>query len=142
MIFQIAFRLVLLIAAAFVVITGVNIGFGGMVTLGWQGPTDFLTVTNTHAYQLQDSHIRFLGGLWIGVGLALGLGAWDFEKWAGPLKFSFVLIFIGGVIRFAATPQEIAFSQDIIGSLAAEVILMPLLYLWLKKNTAQKSAEK
>ena len=124
MISQIAFRLVLLIAAAFIVMTGMNIGFGGMVTLGW--------------HQLQDSHIRFLGGLWVGVGLALCLGAWDFEKWAGPLKFSFLLIFIGGVMRFAATPQEILLSQDIIGSLAAEVIVMPLLYLWLSRTVSSK----
>lgn len=142
MVSHVAFRLVLLVAAAFIVMTGVNIGFGGIVTLGWQGSSDFLTVTNSHAYQLQDSHIRFLGGLWLGVGLALLFGAWDFQKWAGPLKISFVLIFIGGVMRFASTPQDVLLSQDIIGSLAAEVILMPFLYLWLTRNLIQQAAEK
>jgi hypothetical protein len=63
-----ALRIVLVLAGVFIILTGINITFGGMQTLGWQGKSAFFEVTNEHAFLVHDSHIRFLSGLWLGVG--------------------------------------------------------------------------
>ncbi len=127
------FRGTLFLAGTFIVMTGLNIGLGGLVTLGWQGPTDFLAITDPHAFAVQDSHIRFLGGLWLGAGLTLWLGAWDPVRLAGALKLIFSLIFIGGVMRLISSNPDVIFGPDIVGSLAAELIGMPVLYLWHRR---------
>jgi len=65
----IGLRVVLILAGIVIIFTGVNTAFGGMLTLGWQGQTKFFEITDKHSYLVQDSHIRFLGGLWTGIGL-------------------------------------------------------------------------
>ncbi len=66
---RIGLRVVLLLAGASILITGINVAFGGIRTLGWQGERMFFDITNQTAFRAQDSHVRFLGGLWLGVGL-------------------------------------------------------------------------
>jgi Domain of unknown function (DUF4345) len=135
------FRGVLFLAGAFIVMTGLNIGLGGMLTLGWQGSNEFVAITDLHAYALQDSHIRFLGGLWLGLGLTLWAGSWSPVRLASALNLTFALIFIGGVTRLISSSPEVIFGPDIVGSLAAELIGMPLLYWWLTRGSrAQRSA--
>ncbi len=136
-----AFRGVLVLAGAFIVLTGLNNGLGGMRTLGWLGPNDFLTIVDAQAFAVQDNHAKFLGGLWLGIGLAFWLGAWRPERFSQALRLVFALVFLGGVLRLASSNPEIAFSADIIGSLAAELIGMPILYLWHRQLTgAERSA--
>lgn len=136
------FRGILFLAGTFIVMTGLNIGLGGMVTLGWQGPNDFVNVTNPHAFALQDSHIRFLGGLWFGLGLMLWAGAWNPVRLATALNLTFVLIFIGGVMRLISSNPGVIFGPDIIGSLAAELIGMPILFFWLSRVSQAENRER
>jgi hypothetical protein len=134
----IALRVVLVLAGIVILFTGVNTAFGGMLTLGWQGQTTFFEVTDQHSYLVQDSHIRFLGGLWMGIGLLFIVASRKVERYQGALKFAFVLIFLGGLARFSQMQLDITFGKDIVGSLIAELAGMPLLYFWLSR-TVKKS---
>ena len=129
----IALRVVLVLGGLFIVFTGINVGFGGMATLGLQGASDFFQVTSEPAYLAQDSHVRFLGGLWLGVGLLFLVSVFDLPRFRPLLNLAFALIFIGGLMRFTMMRPDILFGPDIAGSLAAELVGMPLLYLWLSR---------
>lgn len=130
----IALRVVLILAGLVIIFTGVNTAFGGMLTLGWQGQTTFFEVTDQHSYLVQDSHIRFLGGLWMGIGLLFIFAARNVERHQNVLKFALVLIFLGGLARFSQMQLDITFGKEIVGSLVAELVGMPLLYFWLSRT--------
>ena len=70
-------RIVLLLAGAFTVYAGLNKALGGMRTLGWQGEGTYIEVTSEHAFLVQDSHVRFLAGVYSGLGLIFILAAAD-----------------------------------------------------------------
>lgn len=130
----IGLRVVLVLAGIFIAFTGVNLALGGILTLGWQGQTAFFEVTNRHAYLVQDSHIRFLGGLWTGIGLLFIVAVTNLQKYQSALNMAFILIFLGGLARFSQMQMDIIFGKDIVGSLAAELVGMPLLYFWLSRT--------
>ena len=136
-----ALRIVLALGGAFIVFTGVNVGFGGMATLGLQGPADFFQVTSQPAYLVQDSHTRFLGGVWLGIGALFLVSVYDLARFRPLLNLAFALIFIGGLMRFTMPRPDILFGPDIVGSLAAELIGMPLLYVWLARVVKQPDGE-
>ena len=133
----IVLRIVLVLAGAFIIFTGINITFGGMQTLGLQGESAFFEVTNEHAFLVHDSHIRFLGGLWLGIGALFIIAATNLQKYRSALVFSCTLIFLGGLARFSQMRFEITFGPEILGSLLAELVGMPLLYFWLSKTATE-----
>jgi len=93
---SIALRVVLVIAGLLIILTGLNIALGGILTLGWQGQTVFFEVTDQHSYLVQDSHIRFIGGLWLGIGLFFLVAATNVRKYKGAWFLAFALSFCGG----------------------------------------------
>lgn len=125
-----ALRTVLVLGGAFVVVTGFDSGLGGMRTLGWLGSNDFVAITDPYAFSVQDNHTKFLGGIWLGVGLTFWVGAWAPQRFRQALQLAFGLIFLGGLMRVASGNPEIVLSADIAGSWAAELIGMPILYFW------------
>lgn len=127
-------RLLLVLLGVVNLFIGINVGLGGIHTLGLQGQTKFLEITNERMYLVQDSHIRFFGGLYFGVGLFLFLAATNLRKYEQGLKLIFALIFIGGLARFSILRPDIIFGKEIIGSLTAELAGMPLLYFWLSRT--------
>jgi len=129
----ILFKAVLSLAGAFIVLLGLDIGLGGITTRGWLGSNDFVAITDAHAFAVQDNHVKFLGGVWLGVGITLWAGAWNPTRFAQVLRLAFALIFFGGVMRLLSDNPEIAFGPDIIGSFAAELVGMPILYLWHRR---------
>ena len=72
---QLALRFVLAAVGVGIVVLGLNVGLGGIRTLGWQDARPFLEVTNTAVYGVHDSHIRFLGGVFMGIGLLFIAGS-------------------------------------------------------------------
>jgi len=135
-------RTVLLLAGAFITFTGVNIAFGGITTLGLQGSNDFLQVTDPAAYALQDSHVRFLGGLWLGIGLLFLAATRHLLQLAEALKLALALIFLGGLARLTMMQPDVTFGPDIGPSLAAELIVMPILFLWVSRVSRKDAADK
>lgn len=75
----------------------------------------------------------FLGGVWIGVGLLLMLSPIDLKRCRAALMLVFGLIFLGGLARLGQLNFAVTFGPDIVGSLVAEVIGMPVLYVWLQR---------
>ena len=128
-----AFRAVLFVVGLVIVWTGINVGLGGIATLGLQGPTDFMAITDPSAFAAQDSHVRFLGGLWLGVGLLLAVAAWRLRALKPAVQVVLALIVVGGLARFSALRPDVLFGPQIVGSFLAEVALMPLLLLWSTK---------
>lgn len=126
-------RLILIVTGAFIIFLGMNVALGGIPTLGWQGQTRFFEVTNEHGYLIQDSHVRFLGGMFGALGVFLMLGATNLRQYAAGLQLAFMLVFVGGLARFTMPRPDVFFGADIVGSLAAELILMPLLFVWLRR---------
>jgi hypothetical protein len=74
---------------------------------------------------------RFLGGVRTGVGMLLLISAISPKKFHPILNSVFAIIFLGGLARLTAMRPEIVFGPDIIGSLVAELILMPVLFVWV-----------
>lgn len=109
--------------------TGANVGFGGIATLGLEGPTDFIAVTDPAAFAVHDSHVRYLGGLWFGMGLLFVTAAVRLDRLRVPVMTALALMFVGGVSRLSAGDLSV-FTSSLVGpSFAAEIVLMPLL-LW------------
>ena len=131
-----ALRIVLVIAGLAIATTGIDVGFGGIATLGWQGSATFVAATDPAAYAVHDSHVRFLGGVWLALGLAVAFAARDPRRYRAQLKMAFALVFAGGLARIGQFDAAVLFGPDIIGSLVAEIVGMPLLYLWLEDVTA------
>lgn len=124
-------RFLLALCGAGIVFLGLNVGFGGIATLGWQGPTDFVAAVDGAAFAVQDSHVRFLGGVWLGVGGLFLLGALVFRKFTSVLIALCGLIFVGGFVRMSAFDPALLFGADIGPSLFAELIIFPGLALWI-----------
>lgn len=128
-----AFAALVVLIGAINIFLGINVGFGGLQTLGWQGDGSFFTVTDEHLYLIRDSHIRFYGGLYIGIGLFLILSVTDLLRYRTALNLVFVLIFAGGLARLTVLRPDVIFGAELVGSLVAELVLMPVLYFWLAR---------
>lgn len=135
-----ALRLVVGLAGIFTIFVGINVSFGGILTLGWMGQPKFLDITDVTQYLVQDSHVRFFGGMYGSAGILLLVAAvTDLRKFAPAIKVVFVLFFMGGLARFTMLRPDVVFGPAIIGSLAAEVILMPILYVWVTRTSRATS---
>jgi hypothetical protein len=131
-----ALRVVLFVAGVVIMTTGIDVGLGGITTLGWQGSNDFLAVTDRTAFAVHDSHIRFLGGVWLGLGLLVAMSARDPRRHRERLKLLIALVFAGGLARLAQFDAQVLLDAGVIGSLVAEVVGMPVLHLWLAHATS------
>ncbi|HQZ13836.1 MAG TPA: DUF4345 domain-containing protein [Devosia sp.] len=130
----IALKVILALFGAVVIYTALNRAFGGMATLGWQGSSTFFSVTEPAAFAVQDNHTRFLGGLWLAVGVFLLLSPLRLNAARPVLYFIFAAIFLGGLARFTSLDLATTFGPGVITSLIAELVLMPILFLWLRRT--------
>lgn len=130
-------RVVLFLIGLIIMVTGINISFGGILTLGWQGSNDFVSITDQVRFNAQDSHVRFLGGVWLTIGVTFVLAALQLARFQSALRFALVATFAGGLARFTQMNLDVTLGSDILPSLIAEVIGMPLLYFWLSKVMAK-----
>lgn len=127
----IGLRCCLLLVGLAVAVLGLNVGLGGIRTLGWQGPTDFVTISNPAAFSAQNSHVRFLGGVWLGVGLLLMASSLWTRRLTPVIQAIFVMIFVGGLARAAGGGSGELASSSIWPSLLAELVLFPALGVWV-----------
>ena len=133
-----ALRIVLALVGAGIVFLGLDLGLGGMRTLGWQGSTDFFQVTDTARFRVQDSHARFIGGVWLGVGLLFVVGAAAPDRLRPILIALCGLVVVGGLMRVGWGDLETVMSMKVLPSLVAELILSPALALWLWKTRQER----
>ncbi len=116
---------------------GLNIGLGGIKTLGWQTAGDFVAISDIQIFNVQDNHIRFVGGVWFGVGATFLLGAFAINKLRPTLIALSLIIAIAGLFRLSAANMDVILSPNILPSLALELVAFPLLAWWLAKSPAQ-----
>ena len=127
-------RGVLVLLGAVIIFLGLNVGFGGIQTLGWQGgAADFFTVTNEPVFAVHDNHVRFIGGVWLGLGLLMLAGSVAFQRLRPVLVALSAMIFMGGIARFSSGDFTVLLGGDVAPSLVFELAVMPLLGLWFLK---------
>lgn len=113
---------------------GLNVGLGGMQTLGWQTSETFITVTDETVFRVQDSHIRFIGGVWFSVGAIFFLGGFMQDTLRTTLVILCAAIGFSGLFRFSGMSGGAVFSAAIIPSITLELIAFPLLGWWLLRR--------
>ncbi|MDH4442573.1 MAG: DUF4345 domain-containing protein [Rhizobium sp.] len=133
-------KAILALAGLGIVFLGLNIGFGGIQTLGLQGNGAFIEVTDPSLFSIRDSHVRFIGGVWLGVGLLFVAAAFRLHQLRGAVLAAIGMIFIGGLARFSAPSLVPLAGADLLPSLLAELLLFPLLGLWIVKATPRTVA--
>jgi hypothetical protein len=130
-----ALRVVLVLLGAVSALVAVNVAFGGLETLGLQGPTDYFQVTDRDAYLLRDSHARFYGGVYLGIATFLIVAGTNLARHRSALNVVFALIFLGGVARLTQLQPGVTFGPTLALSSLIELVGMPALALWLAAAT-------
>lgn len=128
---EILLRIILVVGGAFAAFTGFDFAAGGIRSLGLEGPVLQFTTADPHALDARDSHTRFLGGVWLTVGLVFLASAARLQGLRVALLAAIAMIFVGGVSRFTTYAPEVLFDPAIIGALVAELIGMPILFYWV-----------
>jgi Domain of unknown function (DUF4345) len=128
-------RVTLAMLGAVSAFVAINVAFGGLDTLGWQGPTDYVQVTDHDAYLLRDSHAHFYGGVYLGIAIFLIAASTNLRKYRSALNVVFALIFLGGVARLTQLEPTVTFGKDLAVSSLIELVGMPAMALWLASAT-------
>lgn len=110
-----------------------NIGFGGIQTLGWQGgAVDLFNMTIEQVFAVRNNHVRFIDCVWLGSGLLMLSGSLAFQHLSNVLIALTAMIVVGGLARFSGGDVAVLLGGDVASSLVIELAL-PLLGLWLLK---------
>ena len=128
-------RVVLVALGAVSAFVAVNVAFGGLETLGLQGPTKYFRVIDHDAYLLRDSHARFYGGVYLGIAAFLMIASSNLRKYRSALNVVFALIFLGGVARLTQLEPGVTFGKDLAVSSVVELIGMPAIAAWVAHAT-------
>ncbi len=129
-----ALNVTLLLVGIVVIFLGLNIGLGGIRTLGWQNASQFIIVSDLTIFQAQDNHIRFIGGVWFGVGLLFFIGGIWLDRLRTTLISMCGIIALAGLFRLSALDGSVILSAGILPSMLAEVVGFPLLGWWLVRR--------
>jgi hypothetical protein len=135
---EIVLKSVLLLIGVAVILLGLNIGLGGIRTLGWQMSGAFFEVTNETLFRAHDSHIRFIGGVWFGVGVVYLFGGFFLDALRPALVVLCAVIAVAGLFRLSGLFLGAEFSPAIWTSFALEVIGFPCLGWWLGQPFMQR----
>jgi hypothetical protein len=126
---------VLTLLGAVSAFVAVNVAFGGLQTLGLQGPTDYFQVTDQHAFAIRDSHAHYYGGVYLALGVFLIYAATDVRRFRQGLYVVFAMIFAGGLARITQLEPSATFGRDLLPSTLIELIGIPLLAVWVTKTS-------
>jgi len=131
---QYVLRALLGIIGLAIIFLGLNVGFGGIQTLGWQGAGEFISIVNRDLFEVRDNHVRFIGGVWLGVGLVFLTSAFLFSQLKMTVLVLFGIIFVGGLARLSAMDAALLMGAEIVPSLIAELVVFPLIGVWVWKQ--------
>lgn len=127
-------RSVVALTGGAIVFLGLNVALGGIRTLGWQGPQDFVSVSDLVTYMTQDSHVRFIGGVWSGVGALFVAGGFALEKLRPTLIALCMVIAVAGLFRLSALDAGAILNLAIAPSMILELLGFPMLAVWLART--------
>lgn len=77
-----------------------------------------------------DSHVRYLSGLLLGIGLAFWSFVPSIERRTTEARLLTAIVFVGGLARALSLVELGAPSTPMLGGLAMELFVTPLLCLW------------
>ncbi|MFN0114820.1 MAG: DUF4345 family protein [Paracoccaceae bacterium] len=120
-------RVALAVIGALSVYVALDSALGGTATLGFQIKGTFLVATDPQAYAVRDSHVRFLGAVWGGIGVVFLAGAIWTDQLRDTLLIACGLGLLGGLARFSAMGPGELVKAGLGISLAIELIVLPLL---------------
>jgi Domain of unknown function (DUF4345) len=86
-----------------------------------------------------DSQNRFYGAAFLLYGLLLWIGAGDVKRFAPILKAVFGIMFLAGCARGLAVLAHGWPSTQIIVLWASELVLPPIMWIWLDRTLGRKS---
>ncbi len=109
-----------------------NTALGGMATLGWQFPTDVLTITDAENFARHDSNARFFAGTFAGLGLLLIASAFA-PKLRLVAAAILIAIALGGLFRLLQRGYSPLGDAALMPSLIFELFVFPLLALWVMR---------
>lgn len=132
-----ALNLAVLLSGIALVVIGGGVGLGGFLTLGLQIPTDFIEVTKSGVFDVQDNHTRYLGGFFFMAGLVCVYGAFSLKTMRRTLIVLCIMIAGAAVFRFLGGNAN-PLSAELLPSLIAEIILAPALAFWLWRTKQGK----
>jgi hypothetical protein len=124
--FRLALRGLLVLAGLAVLAVGINVGLGGIRTLGLQVSPDYVTVADAAGFAVQDSHVRFLGGLFTAIGAILVAGAMLLPRAWSTICLLCALMPVAGLFRLSGGSAGIL-NPELYMSLAFEFVLFPFL---------------
>ncbi|MEM9331092.1 MAG: DUF4345 family protein [Pseudomonadota bacterium] len=126
-------RGILILTGFVVALLGINVGIGGISTLGLQGSDNFFEVTNQGVFDVRDNHVRFIGGTLIAMGGLLTYSGIRYAQARTIVPLIALLFFVGGIARISAADLGLLGGMDIAPSLLIELIGFPLLAYWVTK---------
>lgn len=135
----ITLRVILFLTGCVIIWLGLNTGLGGIETLGWQGATNFFSVTDPDIFAVQDNHMRFIAGVWMAVGILMIVSAFALRAMRKVLFALVAMVFVGGLMRFSAGDPALLSSPSVAPSLIAEFNLLPLLVVWICFATKEQA---
>ena len=121
-------RIVLFLGGVFVVFSGLK------TVLGSIAPFVPDAAGLSRELLVHENHLRFLGGVWIGLGILLLVAPLRPRALQPMLYLAFALIFAGGIARLTILRTDVLLDPVVLGSLAAELVLMPVLFYWLARE--------
>ncbi|MBA3868335.1 MAG: DUF4345 family protein [Anaerolineae bacterium] len=122
-----ALKAVLILLGIYGIFLSIDFGVGGITSLGWQGETEFLLVTNEARYGVQDSNFRFFGGGFGVIGVLMIMSATNLKKYQEILNLMFRLIFVSGLMRFTSGNIALLSSAELSVAIFIEIVLMIVL---------------
>lgn len=124
-------RLALILSGLLLVVIGLNLALGGIRSMGWHMPVDFMTVTDDLLFRRHDNNVRFFGGVFFALSVLVVLaGLWP-RRLRWPVVAFLLAIPAGSVFRILAPGFDVFGDDYLAASILAELILCPLLALWL-----------
>lgn len=124
-------RLLLQVAIAVGGLVPVGAGLGGAV-LG----SRFLALGSVGAVPSDvsaDSHVRYLSGLLLGLGLAFWAAIPTIERRGERVGLLTLLVAVGGLARLAAIPVQGLPGGPMLFGLGMELVVTPAIWLWQRR---------
>jgi len=119
----------------------IAIALGGVVpvTAGLAGVLGVAGIVAPVGDIVADSHLRYLSGLLLGIGLAFWASIPRVERHAQRFQLLTALVLIGGIARLASALTTGATERGIWLALAMELVVTPALCLWQWRIAARAS---
>lgn len=97
-----------------------------------------------YADPLLQSQFRFLAAVWFGFGVLLIVFASDVKRYAAPLRIALAIVVVGGCGRLISAVQfglpDAGLGKVVIAAaLAAELVVVPLLLVFLSRVVAERA---